>query len=290
MKNAFVRLVAVLICAAGSPTGVIGCTLWGAVQEKGAGTLISKNRDWKPDHTQVLKLRRDSKRYAYFGLYAEGNAEPGLKEGVNEKGLCVVTASSCIPRAVAKEQSSQPGVMPVLLAGYATCDQILADQKKLFSDRRPCFLLISDRAKLLTVEIGMKGEYAVKETAVGAVAHTNHYLTESMKSCNSRAGRSTTTRLHRINELLSRQPHTVATFAAMSRDQHDGVDNSLWRTGTKTATLSSWILEAPAVGPLRLQIVIANPGQREQSQSFVLDAAFWAAPAGPVSGRETDGD
>jgi hypothetical protein len=38
------------------------CTLWGvAGQDASDGTIVSKNRDWKPDHTQVLKMRRDEK-------------------------------------------------------------------------------------------------------------------------------------------------------------------------------------------------------------------------------------
>ena len=52
-------------------------------------------------------MHRDRKGYAYFGLYAEGNDEPGLKEGVNERGLTVITATAgTIPKAT---RDAQPG-------------------------------------------------------------------------------------------------------------------------------------------------------------------------------------
>jgi hypothetical protein len=135
------------------------CTLWGvAGQDASGGTIVSKNRDWKPDHIQVLKMRRDGKGYAYFGLYAEGNDDPGLKQGVNEKGLAVmiVTASS-IPKATRQAQSGKGGLMSALLTHYATCDEVLADQEKLFSGRKPLFLLISDRKKIITLESACSG-------------------------------------------------------------------------------------------------------------------------------------
>lgn len=54
-------------------------------------------------HVQVLKMQRPTNGYAYFGLYAEGNDAPGIKEGINEKGLTVVTASAgTIPKPDAR--------------------------------------------------------------------------------------------------------------------------------------------------------------------------------------------
>jgi len=49
---------------AGSSASLKACTLWAAAGEDASGgTIISKNRDWKPDHTQVLKMHRDRKVY-----------------------------------------------------------------------------------------------------------------------------------------------------------------------------------------------------------------------------------
>ncbi|QYM79659.1 C45 family peptidase [Horticoccus luteus] len=257
---------------------VRACTLWAAVAPNEGGTIIAKNRDWKPDHTQVLKLRR-GKGYAYFGLYAVGNDEPGLKEGVNEKGLCVVTATAgSIPKAMRKAQSSKRGgVTAMLLAKYAMCDEVLADAEKLFHGRNPIFLMISDHTKILTLEVGLDGRFAVKVTAAGHAAHTNHFLEPALADCNLKIGESSATRFRRISELLEAAPGPLdtAAFATMSADRYAGDSDSLWRVGKGSITLSSWILETPAKGDMTLRVVLANPGQPKEEKRFVLDEKFW---------------
>jgi len=258
------------------------CTLWGAAgADAGGGTIVSKNRDWKPDHQQVLKLHRDGKGYAYFGLYAEGNNAPGLKQGINEKGLSVATASaSAISKSTRTAQRGRSGLANTVLAGYATCDEVLAHKDRLFSNRRPVLAMISDRQKILLVEIGLEGRYAVNVVESGTAFHANHYLDETMQEFNIRVGTGSATRARRIKHLLATTPgpYDVVRFAEMSRDHHDGPDNSLWRTGTNGCTLSSWIIETPALGPPRLRVLLANPGQPEELRQLVLDETFWARP------------
>lgn len=273
--SAFVLALSLLSSV--SPS-VHACTLWGAVLDNAGGTLLSKNRDWKPDHTQVLKLTNDGKGFAYFGLYAVGNDSPGIKGGVNEKGLCVVSATAgSIPKATREAMPSSGSLTTRLLANYASCDAILADKDKLLQGRRPSFLMVSDRKKLLTIEIGLNGRHAVKVTEKGTVVHTNHFLEKSLSDCNLKVGESSTVRLARITELLKQAPAplTSAAFATMSRDRNAGPDNSLWRTGKSSATLSSWIMETPAEGSPKLRVVIADPGKPERVEQFVLDEAFW---------------
>lgn len=276
--SAFLALLG--LCLALGFSELRACTLWATVMPEAGGTIISKNRDWKPDHKQTLKLHRDGKGYAYFGLYATGNDSPGLKEGVNEKGLCVVSASaSSVPKKIRLQHASKRGsLMRTLLANYATCDQVLADAAKLFAGRSPSFLLISDRTKIITLEVGLKGRYSVKVTAAGHTAHTNHYLDGALADCNIKIGASSAARFRRISELLQKAPAApgIAVFAAMSKDQAAGPDNSLWRTGKSSSTLSSWILETPAKGSPKLRVVIANPGEPEVEKHFVLDQAFWS--------------
>ena len=167
--------------------------------------------------------------------------------------------------------------MSTLLAGYASCDEVLANEDKLFSKRRPTFMMISDRKKILLLEVGLQGRYAVQVVESGTVAHANHYLEETMQEFNVKVGASSATRVGRIAELLrtAPKPYDLARFVEMSRDQHDGPNNSLWRTGTNGCTLSSWIVESPAQGAPRLRVLLANPGQPEQIRQFVLDDAFW---------------
>lgn len=256
------------------------CTLWAAAGEDASGgTLISKNRDWKPDHTQKLKLVRPKTGFAYFGLYAEGNNDPGLKAGVNEKGLTIVNAAaSNIPRKIRDQQSGKTGIMTKILASYASVDALAADADKIFASSRANFFMISDRSKVLVAEIGLDGKYNIKITSNGSVTHTNHYLDPQLAAeFNKKIGPSSATRFARIKTLLEQtpRPFTLKQFAAISRDHNDGPDNSLWRDG-KEHTMASWIAETPANGTPKLRVVIANPNEAETTQEFLLDDAFWS--------------
>ena len=276
------HLMIVCLAATGLAAGTLrACTLWGAVVTHAAGgTIISKNRDWTPDHTQVLKLQRPDRGFAYFGLYAEGGSEPGIKAGVNDKGLTVITAAaSCIPKGKRDNQPGKHGVISALLAGCANCDEVLAKRDAIFPKTRAMFIMISDRAKIVVAEVGLEGSYALQTVESGAVAHANHFLEQKLSAFNEKTGSSSTTRLARVTQLMAASPIpcTTEAFAAISRDQHDGPDNSLWRTGKNTRTLASWIVETPASGAPKLRVVLANPGRPEETQAFVLDAAFWRA-------------
>ena len=85
MKQIF-RLTTWALLLALTSNQAAACTLWAvAGADASGGTLISKNRDWKPDHTQKLKLVRPKKGFDYFGLYAEGNDEPRLRSIFRKK-------------------------------------------------------------------------------------------------------------------------------------------------------------------------------------------------------------
>ncbi|WP_296508220.1 carcinine hydrolase/isopenicillin-N N-acyltransferase family protein [Rhodoferax sp.] len=272
-------LILALVCAL-SPWPALACTLWGAAgaAAAGGGTLISKNRDWAPDHRQVLKKVRPAKGFAYLGLFAEGNGDPGLKAGVNAQGLTIVSAaSSSLARSVRADQPGMHGVMVKILTDYASVDALVADADKVFSQSRANFFLVSDHSKVLTVEVGLHGIYALSVTANGTTTHTNHYLDPALASAQpQKAGESSRTRYQRINALLGENaaPYTLALFSTLARDQHDGPENSLWRKG-REYTLASWIVATPAQGAPRLHLVVANPGEAEVVHELLLDAQFW---------------
>jgi hypothetical protein len=278
-----IRLRLTALAALGILAGRLdACTLWGTVVTNAAGgTIMAKNRDWAPDHTQVLKMHRDNKGLAYFGLYAVGGSEPGIKAGVNEKGLSVVTASaSCIPKSERDDQPGKHAVLSALLSGYATCDEVLAKREAIFPKTRAMFVMISDRSKILMVEVGLGGTYALKAVESGFITHANHFLDPGLAAFNEKIGLSSTTRLKRVTELMNAEQaaYTAESFVAMSRDQYDGPDNSLWRTGSGkgTRTLASWIVETPARGVPKLRVVLANPSQPEETRTVILDEAFWS--------------
>ncbi|OWY40611.1 hypothetical protein CEK28_03540 [Xenophilus sp. AP218F] len=270
------RWLAALL-ALGLSGGAAACTLWGAAGEAGSeGTLLVKNRDWRPDHVQSLRLRRPANGYAYLGLYADGGDAPGIKAGVNEKGLAVVSASaSSLPRATRLADSERRGVMAELLRGYASLDEAAA-AGALFSRARPAFLLLADRSGLMLVEIGQGGRYRITRQSNGALAHTNHYFDASLLDRPQKIGDSSRVRLARIQSLLQARPtHDLAEFGRFSQDRHDGPDDSLWRTG-KEHTLASWQMALPPGGAPRLRLILANPGEPALSRDYLLDARFWA--------------
>ncbi len=260
------------------PLPAFACTLWAAAgADAGSGTLLSKNRDWAPDHTQVLKHDRSKSGYAYFGLYAEGNRDPGIKSGVNEKGLSIVSASaSSIPKKLRAHQPGKRGVIREILSRYASVDELASDAERVFSGARANYYMISDRQKVLLAEVGLEGKFSFKVLEAGVLTHTNHYLDPKLNAFNFSIGQSSSTRLAQINTLLAQtsRPFTLTQFAALSRDRNDGPDNSLWRNG-KQHTLSSWIVQSPATGPQKLRVLLANPGEAETLYEYTLDEAFW---------------
>lgn len=269
--------ICALSIAALAPSSA-ACTLW-AVAGSGAngGTIISKNRDWKPDHTQFLKRVRSGRGFAFFGLYTEGNDVPGIKAGTNEKGLTIVDASTNLRRKTLQRQPGKRGIMTMILEKYASIEDLLTDADRVFSSARAGFFLIADRQKVLVAEVGLDGKYSLRQVENATTAHTNHYLAPELAAIyNDNIGKSSTTRLARINQLLAEASPSLsaAQFVVMSRDQHDGPDDSLWRTG-KSMTLASWIVESTPHKAPRLHVIVANPNEKEVVHDYVLDETFW---------------
>ncbi|UTH73690.1 carcinine hydrolase/isopenicillin-N N-acyltransferase family protein [Chromobacterium sp. IIBBL 290-4] len=269
----------VAIVLSGAPQA---CTLWGASGDASEdGTLLAKNRDWRPDHVQSLRLRHPGHGFAYLGLYADNGSAPGLKAGVNERGLALVGASaSSLPRDLRLADSSKHAVLAQLLREFASLDQVEAGAGKVFSQSRPMFLLMADATGLMQVEVGQHGRYRLTRQSNGTLAHTNHYFDASLLDIAQQTGESSRVRLGRIQSLLAQnQTHTLREFEALSQDRHDGADNSLWRNG-KEYTLAAWQMALPKNQPPKLHLVLANPGQRQETADYLLDAAFWAKPEG----------
>ncbi len=258
------------------------CTLWGAAGSASAeGTLLVKNRDWRPDHVQSLRLVRPDDGLVYVGLYADTGGDVGLKGGVNQAGLSVVSASaSSLPKAVRQENHEQYGVMAEILRRYRSLDEVDAHAPAIFAQAKPMFLMLADATGLMRVEIGQDGRYGIVRQRNGTLTHTNHYLDTSLLNGGQRIGESSATRLQRINALLAGNagPHTLDEFYGISQDRQDGPDDSLWRNG-KEYTLASWQIALPAEGAPRLVLVIANPGVERRKVDLKLDAAFWSRPA-----------
>jgi len=273
-------LFIVFICLTFSPNA-FSCTLWSAQGDdwvQGGGALIAKNRDWIADHRQVLKLVIPKHGYRYFGIHAEGNDEPGLKAGINEKGLVVVSSTAgSISRKLRKESDRTKGLLAKLLNESDSVDSALKKERMFVGPRN---IMLADKTKIAVIEIGLNGEYSVAVKQNGVLTQTNHYLDEKLLKSNEKTGESSRRRRQRIEELLRNhaKPYSLDDFIAFSEDRNDGPDNSIRRTSStpkKAVTLSVWIVYFPKNGHPQLYVRLANPKEEEKTSRLNLDDVFY---------------
>jgi len=256
------------------------CTLWGAAGGKveGGGTLIAKNRDWEPTQVQEIKRVVPRDGFRYLGLYASDEEGTGLKAGINEKGLVVVTATASV---VPDERRSNPQKKTLSSAEILkTCTTVEEVTGQLDRFTRAAFYLVADKNKIAVIEVGPGGKAAARITENGTIAQTNHYLNEQFRILNKKVSKSSRARYDRIQELLSKDPGglTLDDFVAFSEDQNAGPDNSIYRTGsspTRSRTLATWIIENPAEGAPLLYVKVADPDKPQKTMRISLDEKFW---------------
>ena len=270
--------IALCLWFAAGGAAATACTLWGAAGDRvrGGGVLVVKNRDWKPDHQQTLKLVEPGDGYKYLGLFAPG----GVRAGVNEKGLVVLSATAgSIPRKARQSLPRERGLNAKLLKHCATVDEALASTAWL---RGPRILLLADPAQMAVLEIGPKGEVAFRRCANGALWASNHYQEPKLAPYNpapgSRRLASSRAREKRIRlELSGERQYSLADFIKLSRDTTGGPNLALWRTGKtqkSTRTLSSFIVYLPPQGRGGVFVRLANPGRPQKERTLELEQVF----------------
>jgi hypothetical protein len=255
------------------------CTLWGAAgtSVEGGGTLVAKNRDWAPDHSQELAVLQPSAGYWALALKAIGGEEPGVKAGVNDKGLVIVSATANqVPKAERKSVQQQKGLLSHILTTCASLDDVLKNLERM---RRPAFYLAGDRKEIAIIEIAPDGNRSVTRRDSGTLHHTNHYCDIAVTVSDRKAGASSSQRYARIAELVETQkgPFTAEDFIRFSEDRTAGADNSIWRTGSKPGarrTLASWVVSVPLSGSPQLYLKTADPGEPEQVCRLSVAAAL----------------
>lgn len=271
----------VLLLAAAVPV-VQACTLFAAhgTRVAGGGMLMVKVRDWTPMDRQSLGVVRPPVGHAYFALTTEGE-DPGVKAGINEKGLVVESATAgSIPKEDRQEADRTMGLLRKLLTDCATVDEVLA-KKALF--RGPRYLLVGDATQVARIEIGPKGVLRIDVTKNGVTCHTNHYLPGALETANQKApGPSSLSRLARIETLLgATAPHTLEGFLGFSRDQHAGPDLNIFRTGLKpkgTRTMSVWAVHLKPGGGGEVVVRMLNEGEPETTFRRPLAELFRQRP------------
>jgi isopenicillin-N N-acyltransferase like protein len=273
-------ICAVLWVIFGASTAA-SCTLWAASGSRvqGGGTLLAKNRDWRP---QVNELRFSATRkgFKYFGIFSKTGKSWHVRAGVNEMGLSVVSATA----GSVERSQREPGIARTnesILSHHESVAGVLNDTA-LLSRGHPAFFLISDRKETALIQVAPHGKYTVSQQADGLLFQTNHYTAPDLVVFNSRTGRSSQTRIGRVQQLLDSHPtpFSVEDFISISTDKLDGPDNSIWRTGKSphgNRTLASWIIHIPQDGPPVLSVRLANPDESEKTHRLILDQGFWSA-------------
>ncbi|MEN6568169.1 MAG: carcinine hydrolase/isopenicillin-N N-acyltransferase family protein [Veillonellales bacterium] len=254
------------------------CTLWAANGSAvaGGGSILVKNRDWVPNQNEVLKLVIPESGYRYFGLYADGKYS-GMKAGINENGLVVVSATvGSIPSEERRAMPHASGILIKLLKECRSVDDALTRTDLFFG---PEFLMLADKNKIATIEIGPEGHFSISSKQNVATYHTNHYVDASMLEFNETVGESSQTRYERIGQLLDSvpEPYDLDTFISFSNDRNDGPDNSIFRIGStpaKTRTMAVWAVQVPKFGSPEVYVRILNPNEQEKAFRFKADDIF----------------
>lgn len=252
------------------------CTLWAAAGDKvgGGETLIAKNRDWKPDHRQILSLKKTAKEglFNYYGLFKSGDSR-NVKAGINERGLVVVSAS---PPFSSKQLREMPRTVHLNHKILTHCQSVSEALKRRSWLLGPRFLLLADRHQIASIEIATEGKSNVRVSENGVLYHTNHYLEPQFRHFNAyKKNLSSFERFKKISGLMSQRPdYGMKDFIAISSSADKGPDHSIWRTGktnTSTRTLATWIVRLPVSDTPQLFVRIANPG--EDIMEYHLNAA-----------------
>lgn len=289
-KRCLAGILALMMLVWSAPA--YSCTLWGATGSSTAGdvTLIAKNRDWKPGQTHDLRQIRPPIGYMYLGLFAYGGDSPGLKAGINEKGLVVVTATaSVIPGEERSSADGDPISSHEILTSFATVDELLEHKDRFI---RSSYYMVADSTKVAVFEGAPDGKVGVRVTGNGFLAQTNHYISPELQFLNGRASESSRKRYARITKLLDSQSGqlTLENFVSFSEDTNAGPDNSIFRVGSspkRSSTVATWIVAIPVGGVPELYVTMERAGQPAVAYSGKLDAAFWGVRTAMVKATDS---
>lgn len=247
MNLFLIRIFIICLTAFLPVSSALSCTLFGAQGNRvlGGGTLVVKNRDFRPEYQEMRMVQ--GTRYRFYGLYGGTEKKMGLKGGVNEAGLAVLSAAaSCLPRKQRQAMGRSTGALGKLLGRYGSVEEALASGIDLGG---PKFLLLADATELAWVEVGDADRVTVRRVKNDTLAHTNFYLSPEFQELNLKPSVSARHRYARIQDLLESQsaPYGLADLIRYSQDRTEGPDNSIWRIGSREtgpqtlATFGVWI-------------------------------------------------
>jgi isopenicillin-N N-acyltransferase-like protein len=242
-------------------TALSGCTLFSAVGsgvEEG-GALIGKTRDQPEPSEQAFVTVRGKGRFQYCGICTKGKS---VTSGINEKGLIVVNAAGSHIEGREKKATS-PGKILSRASSVEEVIEMLRRGKIL----GPIFCLVGDRQQIALIEVAEKGRYAVEVKKNGILFHTNHFIFKELTRYNPKIGKSSSARLQRIEQLLSKGPFTREAFIAFTKDHENGPgDHSICHHFEKDVhsserTISAAVYYLPRGGPPEVWVSLGQPCQ-----------------------------
>ena len=199
------------------PKDTQACTLFGAAGSavEGGGVLVGKTRDLPEAAEQVLIKETPVSGFAYLGVASRKSSR--ITAGVNAKGLVVLNASAS---SVANRPRSHLRIEKVL--GRAAS---VEEGLKIFREegmRSPIHYLLADPQHLALLEVYNPERFETQKISNGILVHTNHYLFPSMIGLNGKTGKSSATRLTRIQSLMNGHPFTASQLLSFAKDHLNG--------------------------------------------------------------------
>lgn len=248
-------MVIMMVVFAVSVMPAQACTLFSASGGRtvDGGTLIAKVRDWSPTPQYWYRIDPTT-GYSYYGLFIRSNGS-GLRAGINEQGLVVVTATAgTIPKKDRLAIAGMPGgMLKYLLTQYASVAEIVNANIENWGS--PQFIMIADKAETAYIEIAPDGQCSITREPDGVLYHTNHFINDELLWANYKGpGESSAARFARIKELMQqKQRFSIDDFIVITNDQHDGDNNSIWRVGNEdnpksTQSMAAFIVHFTSEG------------------------------------------
>lgn len=247
----------------------------------GSGTLIAKVRDQMMTG-QVVKTVYPTSGHAYMGLF-NGRKE-FFNMGINEKGfVAFATTAGSIPkkeRLQVKTFRSSEGLTGLeFMMRYCGSVQEALSHVEIFQ-HRPVNYVMADAKQIAFVEVLPNGKFTTTVKDNGVLAHTNHYITDEAQQHNIKISRSSRTRLQRIQALLNehKKPFTMNDFISFTEDRNDGLDNSIFRLGSKETvptTLSTMVVHIPENEAPRLYLKWRDKRNDKSSWQMLTTDVFF---------------
>lgn len=255
-----------------------GCTTFASVGSRnvGGGLLIAKNRDsMAEDEKLILTVPESGNKYVGIMYNVNGSTDfPQMSAGMNEKNLVVVNNAAASAKVGPKNNDNgQTWPIVEILKKYNSVDDVLVDKEKLFGTGLVNFLLLGDKNKILLVEIGENGKFTTEVKEEGVLFHTNHYISPELVNENAFYPPDSYFRLRRVRELLwDHYDYDFEYFWNISNDQHDGLENSIFRAWT----VATMIVEIPANGSDPFLFVrFTSPKVLYTTFRININADFW---------------